>query len=315
MIQKLVDQILAGHDAWGVLLDVIEERGQQDEDWQMVVEELAIARANTISPVGLNFTEREMREFAFRQMFEGIAHVSYRYAVDLHLLWSDEKRTGDPYRSRDYGLQGAAIDGMNRARCGPDWEADLRREETEEVLREQGNMETKPLEYVELELVEHSVFPSTEVVVGDRIFVRHAEPSKHSLWLAFAPEYLESELQDEHGFDSEFLTLVTDGGGFQDEMPEFILVPNKEGDEVWEKAWEGAHGAEVQCPAADYDFETGTTEQDRKVTMEETYCGESPGRECRLCGTPIGEEHGFIYIGEGAEVVYRSIDEEEVDDE
>lgn len=62
-----------------------------------------------------------------------------------------------------------------------------------------------------------------------------------------------------------------------------------------------SHSGETQCPGADDDEHGG------KVTAAHT----AGGTECYLCGESEGDEHGYIYLGDGwVEAVYRLEDRE-----
>ncbi len=302
-LKTVIDTVLTHPEdkhAWVLLIDVVEEARDTDKAWRDVHEYLREHLQDIEWEQG-HAADVEASVTAMKFLFRGIASANYPYAVQLHLRWSDERRTGEPYRSRDSGLQNAAVDGMNTARCGKDWEANLEQEQIEEVLSEQGNLEKKPLTYRD------------GMLEGDLV-VAVSDEHRHRWWLAFAPEWM-NDLDDSR----EYLTLVSHGGGYGSEEPEYLIIDGSgEEDEIWKKIAEPAHGAERECIYSNWDPETREDVQgtNPKVKLSHTYCGTHPGRWCRYCEAAIGEEHGYIYIGEGAETVYmRLVDEEEDDEE
>ncbi len=294
------EQLLAiDPGTWGVFMDVVEETGSPAEAWLEVATE--IAETNWL----LNFPEHDRDRLAYRLLFRGLASSSYLYALQLFQVYTNSNLLAgfDTVRSV------AAISGMNIAKCGENWESDLLHSQVEEILGEHGNLERKPLVYRDAHEVEPELGGALRVVVGERDFVSTSDERTHDLWLGFAPEWLGGEF-DLH--DGEYLTLITYGGGYQSAEPDFLMTHNRRGEgEVWEKIAEPAHGAEAECPFTNWDSVNNTDQRDGKVVLEETFCGEYPGRECRLCGERIGKEHRFIYIGEGATTVYRRIEEED----
>jgi hypothetical protein len=127
------------------------------------------------------------------------------------------------------------------------------------------------------------------------------------------PEWLEKELQEEFGWDATFCTVVTDGGGYQSAPKEEIVDAKGQ---RWILIRDYAHGAETECPVPE-------NHHGAKVTREECVLVPDPYRhhksyefarplapnavraECPMCEARLGEEHGYIYIGEGYEAVYR----------
>jgi len=305
-IPKLVEKILAGKDMWGPLLDAVEETGRPDEVWSSTVYSMLSDHAFNHPASGEDpaFNART----AMRQMFEGIAKVSYLYAVNLHLAFSAEERTGDPYRSRDSGMQTAAVDGMNRAKCGVNWSRDLQRESMEWLTSELGNFEKDPLVYRSAAMFTE---PRGECITVDGIhwFTLDGPEHRYADWLDHAPEWMEKELQKEHGWDREFLT-VYNGGGFTADPDYMIIGVVQDEEEIWQLVSSGVRNPEVECPFKSWDPVEREDRKDPKVTMEDTFCGDSPGRRCRFCDTDLGEEHGVIYEGEGSESVYMRLDED-----
>ena len=124
----------------------------------------------------------------------------------------------------------------------------------------------------------------------------------------FAPAWLESDLQAKHGWDAEFRTVVSWGGGYMSAPEERITDDNGA---VWTLVGSYAHGAERECPVPE--------NHPGKVTRKECVLVSDPYRhskgygpknegavraECPMCEARIGKEHGYIHIGEGAESVY-----------
>jgi hypothetical protein len=132
------------------------------------------------------------------------------------------------------------------------------------------------------------------------------EPYETWLYMEYAPEYLQGELEREYGYDAEFITRYTDAGGFQSDA-DLAFVNEKTGT-LYQLVRDGAHGA-VECPYKDWNPEEREDERNRRVTVEDTFYGEHPHESCRFCEAAIGEEHG--YLGEGGEFVYMRVPDEE----
>lgn len=126
---------------------------------------------------------------------------------------------------------------------------------------------------------------------------------REHLWLDSAPEGFRPR-RSHRG--ETFRTVYSDGGGFQDAPPEYLL--DLETLDLWAKMSEGAHRAEVDCPYTD-------TEDGDTVTLQHTRCGESPGEQCAMCEEDVGQPHGILSIGEGSETVYVRVPDEAEDDE
>lgn len=115
----------------------------------------------------------------------------------------------------------------------------------------------------------------------------------------FAPEWLDKEVQDQHGFYSEFRTGITFGGGFYSgDVPE--TIPADDG--TWKLIGTYTHNAETECPFASWDPELNTDRADK--TIKTADCVGPDETRCPYCEGAIGEDHGFIYIGEGVEAIY-----------
>lgn len=132
------------------------------------------------------------------------------------------------------------------------------------------------------------------------------ERYRHGYWYDFAPEWVTTELEREYGWGAKFRTIVTSGGGYQQ---------LEDDDGIWVLVREFNHGAERECPLRTWDEVKNEDSRDGVVVLENTYYGLHPGESCRFCEEKIGEEHGYIYIGEGAEYVYVNIEEDEEEGE
>ena len=124
----------------------------------------------------------------------------------------------------------------------------------------------------------------------------------------FAPEWMERDLRRKHGWDAEFCTVVTSGGGYQNVEPE---TRTDETGVLWTLVGSGTHGAERPCPVPEN--HPGRVTRADSVLVADPYRhskgygprNESAVRaECPMCEERIGKEHGYVYIGEGAEYVY-----------
>ncbi len=299
-VSPYLDQLLTvEYSAWAVLMDAVEETGRPAETW------LEVADLMTETPWAPQ-NRIDAQRAAFQMMFHGIATVSYQYAV--HLL----QRYEGGVDVRDLR---SAVEGMNAARCGKNWENDLGRDQVEWVLGQQGNLEKEMLVF--REVAEMPGGHGGQIVIGDRSFtpVHVNVDHRRHLWMTFPPEYLEKELQREHGWDAEFMTIISEGGGYDQGAPALMLIPNKDGDEIWEHVSGTNHSGETECPLKDWDEETRDDVRGRTVSIEDTYCGDHPGRNCRYCEEPLGNKHGYLFVGEGTEEVYVRLVDGEEDDE
>jgi hypothetical protein len=113
-----------------------------------------------------------------------------------------------------------------------------------------------------------------------------------------APEWLQRDLEGEFP-GAQFATGITSGGGFQDAPPEEISEKNGR----WVLVRSYAHGAETECPltSAEMDFYEDRTDP----TVRPSDCIGPNSDRCPYCENTVGEPHGYIYIGEGYEAVYR----------
>lgn len=92
---------------------------------------------------------------------------------------------------------------------------------------------------------------------------------------------------------------VYDGGD-----AEYLADSGGKDPSVWQRVREYSTG-ERECPYAQWDPAENEDREENIVTESDTWYGEHPGKWCRLCEGAIGEEHGYLYLGEEPnEVVY-----------
>lgn len=111
----------------------------------------------------------------------------------------------------------------------------------------------------------------------------------------------------------EYRTVIVVGGGFLPSPKESIVVD----DEVWELVQTYTNSGETECPQKQAD-----ESHNRKVTRKQCWlvpCYRknrashymnlsditAKRAECPYCEARIGEEHGYIYVGESYEAVYK----------
>lgn len=99
----------------------------------------------------------------------------------------------------------------------------------------------------------------------------------------FALEYLQRELENEYGHNAQFKTV------YAENAREHATLRDSQG--IWRLIRSFNAGGEPDCPYLGFD-------EGNEVTLEQTYCGENPGKQCSLCEEEIGEQHSHIYIGE-----------------
>ncbi len=174
-----------------------------------------------------------------------------------------------------------------------------RREQVAIVVGEE--LEEEPWMVQEL-TEEEPVQPIGRPIDVDRRALWPGRKGRRWLWYDAAPEWAAREL----GAGS-FRTIVTDGGGYQSAEPEFLQ--DAEGG-IWERVRDYQHGAERECPYLEA-AQNYSQRHEETVELGDTYFGEHPGKECRFCGEKLGDKHRYVYIGEGAEYVYRLLADEE----
>lgn len=117
-------------------------------------------------------------------------------------------------------------------------------------------------------------------------------------WYEGAPEYVESEYRE----FSSVRTFVQPGG--------MLTSPHQElydGQGIWKLKELYSASGEAPCPAQTWDpikhEEKAEGVRCRKVEQAEAELGD--GEECPLCGEKVGEEHGYVYLGDSSyEAVY-----------
>lgn len=172
----------------------------------------------------------------------------------------------------------------------PDAEADHERECVEQVFRlTGGELSDEPWE----------PWVPSEMVPDPFDFEYATEGSKRTTfryWYDGLPDYVgRREFPDQ--YDASYRTVVD--CEMYGESPAVVY----EAGVAWHKVAVYRSSGETECPGQHED-------EGNVVTTEQRLCGteDGPGR-CTLCEEPVGEEHGYIYLGDGwSEVVYRSVD-------
>jgi hypothetical protein len=164
-------------------------------------------------------------------------------------------------------------------------EAAIEREQVERVLRlTGGELDDKPWHY----WLAHRYSDGTAMDTGD---IDSFYEGRSHYWYEGAPDG--SEIED--SASRNLRTLIAFGGGY-------MSAPNPElydGDGIWKLVHSWNHSGETECPGQQYNRD-GT-----KTVTEET----STDGECHLCEEKIGEDHRFIYIGEGYEATYELVEQ------
>ncbi len=136
-------------------------------------------------------------------------------------------------------------------------------------------------------------------------------------WYEGAPEW-----SNEHAYDSgrkgwrgSWRTLVWDSGSYGDYLPpqSFRDASGRR----WRKVASYRSAAECECPVPENHPAIVTR---REAVLEDKHAPFNflsrpmhRRAECPMCEARIGEEHGYIYLGEGwLEAVYYSPDEKEI---
>jgi len=182
---------------------------------------------------------------------------------------------------------------LEKATC----EAAIEREQIEQVfMRTCGELADEPWEL----WFQHRLSDGEPIHKDVGSLVSDFYPGRFHYWYEGVPDYAESE----SGFDvmKTYRTAITWGGGF-------LGAPDPEmydGDGVWKLVASYSNSGETECLARTYDpisHEDHQGREPRRVTTEEAK-GSVDEDRCMLCEEEIGEEHGYIYIGEGYEAVY-----------
>lgn len=192
----------------------------------------------------------------------------------------------------------------------PDWE----------TLRDhQGPVPPYPFAVDERQAVQRAVLQAEHddapwVGLEGELFYNTREPVEFGLWLDYPPEYLERQLERQvNRTDTRFRTLYTYGGGYQNELD--IAFVDLKTNELWQRVHGGSYNPEVECPFKNWNDEEREDERDRVCTDHDTLYGEYPHEKCRFCEADLGEEHGYLYVGEGGEYVYALVPDEEEEEE
>ena len=116
-----------------------------------------------------------------------------------------------------------------------------------------------------------------------------------------APDYAEREMRDlaeEKGLDPWSIgTVLCTGGGYLSPAKE--TVTDDKG-KVWHLLGVFNSSGEIECPGA----------QEEANSCGPTSRASCWASRCLLCKADRGEEHGYIYIGEGYEAVYATTEDE-----
>jgi hypothetical protein len=112
------------------------------------------------------------------------------------------------------------------------------------------------------------------------------------------PDYAESDYPDRFDGNVAYLTLVEVGVTYESYAPEWLRMPDGK---VYVKVADFNNSGERECQGG-YDCETGT--DGHKVGTTDT----EGMKECPMCEEKAGEDHGYIYIGDSIEHVYKHVE-------
>jgi hypothetical protein len=105
------------------------------------------------------------------------------------------------------------------------------------------------------------------------------------------PEYAASDYDDVHSDNADYFTVVTDC--LYGNPPDVLITSDGK---RYAQVNAYMSSGETECP--------GMGDGNGKVS--DGYTGPNGGKVCVLCEADIGDDHGYIYIGDGwCEVVYR----------
>lgn len=113
-----------------------------------------------------------------------------------------------------------------------------------------------------------------------------------------APEYAQSDYPDRFDGNVTYMTLVEVSVTYESYAPPWLRT--KDG-KVFVKIASFANSGERECTGG-YDHETGT--EGHKVGT----CDTEGMEKCPLCEEKAGEDHGYIYIGDSYEHVYKHVE-------
>jgi hypothetical protein len=105
-----------------------------------------------------------------------------------------------------------------------------------------------------------------------------------------APEWATEYTSD---YDNRYATGIVTGGGFLPSPPEVISDPDGG---TWHLVETFAHSGEKECPLSE-GYPAGKVQAD--------HCNGPDDSVCPFCEEPIGADHGFVYVGDSYEAVYR----------
>lgn len=177
-------------------------------------------------------------------------------------------------------------------------EEQIDKAKVEEVFRLQGELDDKPITFPEGyndDGTQSMTWPEGTPRV---LLIDMTEPTR-SFRYSYdgAPEYAGEDFD----FDAETFTVIRN---VMFGLPERVLVDDN--GKIWMRAAVYTGSGETECPCATFDPLTQEDGRDLKVTQEQADVHD--GKVCHLCEEPVGQEHGFIYLGEGeSEVVYLAV--------
>lgn len=122
----------------------------------------------------------------------------------------------------------------------------------------------------------------------------HVNPVTRHYTYDGVPEWAGSDFPDKYDSGVSYFTIVEAGIDYGSILTEAIQFADGK---VWVKVEQYVHSGETECPA-------GSCGDDETVGEDST----EGFAECPLCGEKAGEKHGYIYVGPGAETVYKRID-------
>jgi hypothetical protein len=137
--------------------------------------------------------------------------------------------------------------------------------------------------------------------------------AKFAYWYESVPEWATEDFDRDtrHSASGEYRTGICTGGGYLSLPPDEIEDING----TWILVKTYAHSGESECPGQFGDFGHTVTRNEcvlvRTFPKNNKHVGYSPKHltakkaECPLCGERVGSNHGYIYVGESYEAVYK----------
>jgi hypothetical protein len=136
------------------------------------------------------------------------------------------------------------------------------------------------------------VFGLTGGELSDSPFVT-ADERTFAYWYDGAPEYDDHDYED-LGFETLMTVIASE---LYSREPDRLV--EKDGS-VWRRLASFTSSGETECPG----------QQDDEPTVTDAHC--NGGDRCVLCDEAKGEEHGFIYLGDGwVEIIYGLVTDDE----